>query len=164
MDGVQPSAARTIGNNQPTRQAGSEIRRPTNPAAANGRSPSSRLQSKSGKSNGSNKRKPQRIGIVSIIFLIITAIIFDLISLIPFVNIVSGLIAYAVFGIWFYILGVGFMNPKRFATAAVSAVIGFIPFLSMLPELTIAVIVVILMVKSEDTLGIKLPGVGAKPK
>jgi len=108
--------------------------------------------------------KRQRINSVAIIFMVAIAIIFDLISLIPFVNIVSELIAYAIFGLWFYLLGVGFMNPKRFAVAAVSAIIGFIPFLSMLPELTVAVIVVILMVKSEDRLGIKMPSLGLKPK
>ena len=108
--------------------------------------------------------KRQRINSVTTIFMVTTAIIFDLISLIPIVNIVSELVAYVVFGVWFYLLGVGFMNPKRFATAAVSAVIGFIPFVSMLPELTIAVVVVIFMVKSEDKLGIKLPSLGLKPK
>ncbi len=107
--------------------------------------------------------KPQsRIDNITAGFMIAVAIIFDLLSLIPFVNIVVDVAAVLLYGIWFAIKGVGFINPRRFATMMVTVIIEAIPAISFLPGFTIAIIVTILMIKSEDRLGISLPGVGGK--
>lgn len=106
--------------------------------------------------------KPRRINSLNAGLLIFVAIIFDLLSIIPFLNVITSFVAWLIFLVWFYILGVGFINPKRFATIAISFIIGVIPILSILPELTIAIIATIIMVKSEDRLGIKIPSIGAK--
>ena len=110
-----------------------------------------------------NEPRPQRINNITAGFMIAVAIVFDLISIIPFINILVDIVAWLVFGFWFALLGVGFINPRRFAVMATSFIVGAIPVVSTLPELTVAIIVTILMVKSEDKLGIKLPGSPAKP-
>jgi hypothetical protein len=106
--------------------------------------------------------KPQRINSLNAGLLILAAIIFDLLSIIPLINVITAFVAWLIFGVWFYLLGVGFMNPKRFATIAVSLIIGVIPVLSVLPELTVAIIAIIIMVKSEDKFGLKIPLSGKK--
>lgn len=107
-------------------------------------------------------QKPQRINNFQGASLILVAIILDLLSLIPVVNILVSGLAVLIFGVWFYMLGVGFINPRRFAAAAMSFLVEIIPFISWLPGITVAVITTIIMVKSEDKLGIKLPVPGKK--
>ncbi len=106
--------------------------------------------------------QPQRISLLSATGLILTAFILDVGSLIPLVNWITAGMATIIFGIWFYLLGISFINPKLLGSALVSFIIETIPFLSWLPSLTAAVIAVIIIVKSEDRLGIKLPGLGLK--
>lgn len=106
--------------------------------------------------------KKSRINNFSAGSLILVALLLDLVSLIPVVNIVSSFLAILIFGVWFYILGVGFINPKRFATAIIALVVEMVPVISWLPGLTAAVIATVIMVKSEDRLGIKIPSIGAK--
>ena len=107
---------------------------------------------------------PQRIDNVTAGLMITVAVIFDILSLIPLLNILVDIIAWLIFGLWFTLRGISFLNPRRFATFAVSFIVGLIPILSILPELTLAIIATILMVKSEDRLGIKLPGSPVRPK
>lgn len=101
--------------------------------------------------------KPRsRIDNTTASFMIVVALIFDLLNWIPFVNIVIAIIAWLIFGLWFYIKGVGFLNPRRLATAAGGFLIEVIPLLAWLPGLTTAIIITIIMVKSEDRLGINV--------
>ena len=59
------------------------------------------------------------------------------------------------FWIWFKIRGVGFTkNPKNFATMGTQAIIGLIPGLDILPELTLGVLTIVLMTRSEDKGGL----------
>lgn len=102
-------------------------------------------------------QKPQRISNFQGACLIVVALFFDLLSLIPVVNVLVSGLAVLLFGVWFYMLGVGFINPRRFVTAAITYLMETIPFISWLPSLTVAVTAIILMVKSEDKLGIKIP-------
>lgn len=92
----------------------------------------------------------KRIDNITAAAMITIAIIFDLFSLIPIVNIITTIAAWFIFITWFYMKGVGFINPKRFATAATSIIVELIPFLSMLPGLTLAIIVTIFMLRNED--------------
>jgi|SRR3989344_2303774 len=95
-------------------------------------------------------RPVNRIGVVSIIAMVAIALPLDILSLIPFVNILTDLVAVAIFGLWFYLLDVGFINPKLFGSALIGFVIELVPILSWLPGLTAAVIASIIIVKLED--------------
>ena len=99
------------------------------------------------------KKRRNRIGLVSTIFMPVVAIIFDIFSFIPFV----GALGWIVFTIWFFLLGISPFTIKRLATMISSTIIELIPWISLLPSVTIGVIVIIIMIKSEDALGVKLP-------
>lgn len=100
------------------------------------------------------EKKPERIGLVTMIFAPMLALLFDLLS--SFIPIV-GSILWIVFAIWFFILGISPLNLKRLATMLSSVVIELIPLVSILPSITVGVIAIIVMVKLEDKVGIKLP-------
>ena len=102
--------------------------------------------------------KPQRIDNIIAGLMIFTALIFDVLSIIPWVNIITDIAAILLFGLWFMLLGVGFMNPRRIATWATAGIIEAIPILSILPGITVGVAATIFMVKLEDKTGLKIPG------
>lgn len=82
-----------------------------------------------------------------------TALFFDLLSIIPIVNIVSWILDKLTFGMWFLIRGagfVGFFNSKKPASETLMYIAGFIPVLSILPEVTVRVFRSIKMIQSED--------------
>ncbi len=62
-----------------------------------------------------------------------------------------------IFMIWFWMLGISLMkNPRALISMAAQAIIGLIPFLNTLPELTLGVIGVVVftrMVDKSNTLG-----------
>lgn len=103
------------------------------------------------------EEKKLRISLASMIFMPTLALVFDLFSLIPLVNLIVTPIAWIIFTIWLSLEGVSPFSGRRAAIAIGSFIIGLIPILSMLPEITVGIISIIFMVKSEDTLGIKLP-------
>lgn len=100
-----------------------------------------------------DKSKRNRTGLATIVCMPPMALFFDLLSIIPFL----GSIAWVTFTIWFYLLGVSPFNVRRLAVIGTSVIIEMFPKLSLIPSVTIGVIAIIVMVKSEDKLGIKLP-------
>ena len=73
-----------------------------------------------------------RIGQIEGYAMIGVAGLFDIISIVPFLNIVSEILAAIVFGIWFITNGVPpRISYKVVATAVGSAIIGLIPELSI---------------------------------
>jgi hypothetical protein len=59
------------------------------------------------------------------------------------------------FWIWFKILGVSFSkNPKNLATMLIQALIGLMPGLDILPELSVGVFVLVKLTQSEDKGGL----------
>ncbi|MEK7650794.1 MAG: hypothetical protein AAB364_02930 [Patescibacteria group bacterium] len=100
------------------------------------------------------QKRPDRIGLATMIFAPMLALLFDLFS--SFIPIV-GSIFWIVFAIWFFILGISPLNLKRLATMLSSVVIELIPLVSILPSITVGVIAIIVMVKLEDKIGLKLP-------
>jgi hypothetical protein len=113
-----------------------------------------------------DNQKPQRISNLIAWILIFLALGFDLLALAAgFIAMdwFVGWVAWFFFLIVFYFKGISFIQPKRFGVLAISFIIGSIPFIgALIPELTLAVIATILMVKSEDKLGIKIPSIGKK--
>jgi|SRR3989338_3676382 len=110
------------------------------------------------------EERPKRIDNLTAGFMITTAVFFDLVSLIPIVNIISTPIGYFIIFWWFYNKKVKLFNLKGTIWALVTGTIEFIPAVSILPSITVYTIRTIMMVKSEDGLGIKIPSLGLKPK
>jgi hypothetical protein len=60
-----------------------------------------------------------------------------------------------VFIIWFWILGIGFIkNPKNFAAMGIQALVGLVPILNTVPELTLGITAIVFMTIAEDKGGI----------
>ncbi len=106
------------------------------------------------------KRSKKRISGMAAVALLIVAAIFDLINWIPIVNFIASFAEMLVFGYWFWKLGVGWKNPRVFASGAVGAIVTAIPALSAIPETIASVAVIIGLVTAEDKLGIKIPTPG----
>ncbi len=87
--------------------------------------------------------QPRKIGIITISSMIALALLFDAMSIIPIINLVSGFLAWLVFATWFYLLGLGLANPQRMATMGISFLAEMIPFISMLPTITFGVVIII---------------------
>ena len=94
--------------------------------------------------------------------MIITAISIDLFEALlnvliigEFLSPIISICADVLFWIWFMILGVSFSkNPKNLATMLIQALIGLMPGLDILPELTVGVFVLVKLTQSEDKGGI----------
>ncbi len=90
--------------------------------------------------------------------MICTAAVLDLISLIPIVNIVVDVLAWLIFFFWFRELGFPFTkNNKLMGSVVVSFIIGFIPILSILPEITLGVLLNILIINGEQIAKEQIP-------
>lgn len=86
-----------------------------------------------------------------------TAILFDVIGLIPLINIAPAIANFVLFPIWFYTRGVTYTKNKSVLWwTAVTSVIGLVPFLSsVLPELTTGVVRNVLHVRKQDKKAVK---------
>lgn len=90
--------------------------------------------------------------------MVVIALFFDgfqaLINLIPFLGQVLAsmveFLAISLFFIWFRSYGISFATPKRGLIMASSFIIELIPFLNILPALTLAVLIVALDAKFKD--------------
>jgi len=113
------------------------------------------------KSGGQVEKSPQdkkyRVSRKAFIWMLIFAIILDLISLIPAINVITLGVGAVLFGIWWWKLGLGLINPKKVVTYGVTAIVEAIPIVSWLPGLTVGVIVIFIYSRIEDKTGIKLP-------
>jgi hypothetical protein len=66
------------------------------------------------------------------------------------------------FVIWFWTKGVTFVKkPKNLAAMGIQAIIGLIPVLNTLPELTLGVLAIVLITRSEDKGGLLGKAAGA---
>jgi hypothetical protein len=109
-------------------------------------------------------QKKSNMDIVQLILMIIVALILDAASIIPIVNFFAVFVAVLVFGIWFYVLGMGVINPIKLAAPFTGIVIEAIPAISAVPAITLSIIITYLLIKVEDKTGIKTsmisPGAG----
>lgn len=104
-----------------------------------------------GKSVAPKKPEP-RITKDTAFSMVLIATIYDLISLIPLVNIASKILAYLHFWVWFSIKGVSYTkNPKIMKWQAIGAIIGLIPIVSALPEQIITTMRTIAISRLEDS-------------
>ncbi|MEK7200789.1 MAG: hypothetical protein AAB672_01520, partial [Patescibacteria group bacterium] len=104
------------------------------------------------------EQKKERITKVLAACMVITALCFDAFNaLLTFLGVglvVSSVISpVATFGfvIWFWTHGITFTkSPKKFAAMGIQSIIGLIPGLNILPELTLGVLITVLLTRSED--------------
>lgn len=97
-----------------------------------------RMQSDPSKSLG-----PGNIG-----FLILAGVFFDVVSFVPFVNLITDFLAgVVVFPLWFWLSGVSYTkNKKLLASGAITLLFELVPFISVLPGWTFGVVFNIVMI------------------
>jgi hypothetical protein len=103
-----------------------------------------------------NKKEP-RISSTQGVLLVGTAIIFDLISLIPAIGQILAIVGAAVvFSIWFLILHIPLVSPKKLLGWATAGLVEAIPIISWIPSITGGVILMIAITRAEDKLGLQV--------
>lgn len=89
--------------------------------------------------------------------MVATAGILDLISIIPVVGqALASVGSFVIFLIWFLILGLPLVTPKKLLTTLSAYVIEIIPAISALPAITVGVILMIVLTRAEEKTGIQL--------
>ncbi len=86
------------------------------------------------------------------VFLVGTAILFDLLSIV--LPAVMSIVAAVVFGIWFLILKLPLLSPKKLVTQALALFGESVPAISILPFITIGVMLMISMEKIKEKTGV----------
>jgi hypothetical protein len=97
--------------------------------------------------------KRNRIGWISGSILVFLALCADLIGLIPLMESFSATIFWLVAGVILWMCGCGLLNWKRLVTAGTSLAIGWVPAIQSLPQITLGILVIIIIVKMEDKTG-----------
>lgn len=101
--------------------------------------------------------KEPRISGTQASLLVGAAVIFDLISLIPAVGqAIATVGSIVVFSIWFLVLGVPLVSPKKLVAWVSAGIIELIPLISALPGITAGVILMIAITRTEDRLGVQV--------
>lgn len=99
--------------------------------------------------------KKHRIGIIAIVVLLATALIADLLCLIPIVGDILGPIYWIIASVYFWRAGIGF-NAPRVAASVISTVAELIPGIQELPSIIVCMLVIVVMTRVEDKTGISL--------
>lgn len=98
-----------------------------------------------------SEKVKHKIGMFSSIAMIVVALFFDLLSLIPFLNIVVAFVAWCIFFLWFFLVGASFNNhPETLAIAGGCFVFGLIPFFSAIPEITAGILANLLIIRIKE--------------
>lgn len=98
-----------------------------------------------------SEKVKHKIGMFSSIAMIVVALFFDLLSLIPFLNIIIALVAWCIFFLWFFLMGTSFdKHPETLAIAGGCFVFGLIPFFSALPEITAGIVANLLIIRIRE--------------
>ncbi len=118
------------------------------------------MEGESGAYQKTSSGSTMRINGITAAALLTVAAIFDLVNWIPVINYLASFTQVLVFGFWFWKLGVGWKNPRVFASGAVGTLVSAIPALSVVPETIASVAVIIGLIAAEDKLGIKIPTSG----
>lgn len=104
------------------------------------------------------KKKKQRIGAVEIPVLLFFAVIFDILSLIPYVNVGVVIVSQSLIALFFYIHGVNVLSKKRALPYIIAWISEAIPIISMFPAITLETIIIIALTRIEDRTGIDPTG------
>lgn len=107
------------------------------------------------------KKTKMRIGALQALLMIGVSVLFDIAELILaffaiglIINRIIVIVKWVIFLLWFWFNGVHIIrNPKRRATAGITAIAGLIPIIGALPEFTIGIILTIKDARREDRVG-----------
>lgn len=105
------------------------------------------------------EKKPKvnyRIGMFSSVVLICIAGFFDILTLIPGLGDILGIVFWTIASVYLYTKGVGMFSGKKIATSAISFVVELIPAIQALPALTAGIIAVLLIIRIEDKTGMSI--------
>lgn len=105
-----------------------------------------------------------RINITQTLLMLGAAGVLDLVSTIPFLNIVVSFFATMTFGLWFYNLDFGLVNFRRLVAPIIAIIIEIVPALSILPAIFFAVLINIILSWIEDKTGIGVTKLLSKAK
>ncbi|MFA6295251.1 MAG: hypothetical protein WC666_02385 [Candidatus Paceibacterota bacterium] len=94
--------------------------------------------------------KKSRISNMAAIFLIVIALIADLLTIIPFVGTLVGPLFWACIALYLWQIGCGFLNPRRLITGLISTIGEVMPAIQELPLIFVGIVLIILMVRLED--------------
>ncbi len=111
-----------------------------------------------------DEAKKYRVTLIWAIIWILLAIIADLLSLIPFVGIITGPLLWISFSLYLLKVGCGIINGRRLATSILSTIGEVIPAIQALPLATVGVVIVLLFVYFEDKAGVSIPLKASGPK
>ncbi|MCX6716356.1 MAG: hypothetical protein NTV72_00285 [Candidatus Taylorbacteria bacterium] len=98
-----------------------------------------------------------RISTTTSVFLVLSAIILDIITF--FLPVVGGLVevvAAVIYGIYFYLKGLGIISGKRVAVVIIDVIAKIIPLIQEIPFNTAAMLAILFMVRVEDKTGINV--------
>lgn len=104
---------------------------------------------------------PHRISTTTAFFMIVVAVLLDLIQFVFTLFVITSLLselvtffALCVFGVWFAILGVNYFSGKKvglkLASVFTSAIVELVPLIDGLPAITAGVVGIIVSVRKED--------------
>jgi hypothetical protein len=102
------------------------------------------------------EQKKYRISTSASFLLIVTALIFDVLTLIPIVGDFLGPLFWILASVYFWKIGMGLVNGRKLAVTIISLVIELIPVAQELPAIVLGIIVIIVMTRVEDKTGISL--------
>lgn len=107
--------------------------------------------------NQQQEKKESKISDTAAALMIATAIILDIISIIPVVGqAFADVGSFVIFLIWFLILGLPLVTPKKLLTMLSAYIIELVPAISALPAITVGVILMIALTRAEEKTGIQL--------
>ncbi len=102
------------------------------------------------------KKSRKHIGAVAIGVLVLLALVADAIGLIPLAEDFVIWIYWSGVAIYLWYKGFGFVNGRRLAVMVADVVVGMIPGLQALPQITVGIIIVIMFARAEEKLGISV--------
>ncbi|MDO8575163.1 MAG: hypothetical protein Q7R78_00470 [bacterium] len=108
------------------------------------------------KKNGEKGPVKYRISMMLGAGLTVGAIINDCVNWIPLVGTATDFIYWFIIFVIFYLKGMGIINPRRMALMIVDMIAEAIPALQFLPFTTVGIIMIIVMVRTEDKTGISI--------
>ena len=95
----------------------------------------------------------QEIHFIELLLMLLVALIFDLLSLIPILNFVVWVFAWLTFWFWFKMKGISLItDKKRLLTVGGVSLIEIIPAISMLPSWIALVLIIYFINKAEKIL------------
>jgi len=99
-----------------------------------------------------------RMGNQQIINILFVAGFVDALTLIPLVGDFMGPLFWALFSLYLFIKGYGFLNTRRLVTTLTSTIFEILPGFQAFPTIFIGSVIVILLLRVEDKTGLKLTG------